>query len=43
MLAVSITNFVVYFQDHIERIAQMTLALFPNFTQNLMLVCCAKN
>jgi len=23
--------------------AQVSLALFPNFTQNLMLICCSKN
>jgi hypothetical protein len=42
-LDVSIVNFVVYFQDNIESSAQMSIAFFPNFTQNLMLIHSSKN
>jgi len=43
MPAVSIANFVVHFQDHIESTAQVLLAFFLNFRQNLMLIHCSKN
>jgi len=40
MLAVSIANFVVCFQDHIE---STMIHILPNFAQNLMLIQCSKN
>jgi hypothetical protein len=43
MSAVSTANFVVCFQDHTDSTAQVSLAFFPNITQNLMLIHCSKN
>jgi hypothetical protein len=42
-LAVSIANFVVCFQDRIESTAQVSVAFFPNSTQNIMLIHFSKN
>jgi len=40
MLAVSIINFVICFQDHNE---STMFHLLPKFPQNLMLICYSKN
>jgi hypothetical protein len=41
--AVSVANFLACFQDHIESITQVSLAFFPNVTQNWTLFRWSKN
>jgi hypothetical protein len=43
MLFVSIENFVFFLRDNIESIAQVSLAFFTNFTQDLTLLRCSEN